>query len=153
MSTQLTSANKNGQLLNNILNLYMVNDSLIHQNLSFILDIILNHRLFNTSAESDELTAIYRKWTVRLNAILQSKITVARWCAIKLVRVTCENSHDLLLSNGKTWSAQLLGFVSVCVYKQKLLLSPAHLNLFFFSIEIRANYYSSRINRNFDLFV
>ncbi|OBZ88814.1 Pre-rRNA-processing protein rix1 [Choanephora cucurbitarum] len=111
MSTQLTSANKNGHLLSNILNLYMANDNLIHQNLSFILDIILNHRLFSTSTESDELTAVYRKWTVRLNAILQSKNTVARWCAVKLIRVTCENSHALLLSNAKTWSAQLLGFV------------------------------------------
>lgn len=94
----------------------MSNENLIHQNLSFIMDIILNHRLFQetTSGEpSEELAAVYRKWTIRLNALLQSKNVAARWCAIMLVRVTCENSHNLLIANAKTWSAQLLGFVGV----------------------------------------
>jgi hypothetical protein len=114
MSFQLTSSAKNTQLLSNVLSLYMSNENLIHQNLSFILDIILNHRLFQEASEpSEELAAVYRKWTIRLNALLQSKNVAARWCAITLVRATCENSHNLLIANAKTWSAQLLGFVGV----------------------------------------
>lgn len=122
MSFQLTSSAKNAQLLGNILSLYLANDTLIHQNLSFILDIILNHRLFDESREpSDELAAVYRKWTVRMNALLQSKVVAARWCGIVLIKATCENSHNLMLANAKTWSAQLLGFVGVstlCCYKK-----------------------------------
>lgn len=114
MSFQLTSSAKNTQLLGNVLSLYMSNDNLIHKNLSFVLDIIVNHRLFNETREpSEELASVYRKWTVRLNSLLQSKNVAARWCGITLVRVTCENSHTLLIGNAKTWSAQLLGFVGV----------------------------------------
>lgn len=114
MSFQLKSNTKNAQLLGSVISLYMSNDHLIHQNLSFILDIIVNHRLFHEPSNeepNDELAAVYRKWTVRLNALLQSKNAAARWCGITLVRTTCENSHHLLVGNAKTWSAQLLGFV------------------------------------------
>lgn len=115
MSFQLKSNTKNAQLLSSVISLYMSNDNLIHQNLSFILDIIVNHRLFHEPSSSDEpsdeLAAVYRKWTIRLNALLQSKNVAARWCGITLVKITCENSHNLLLANAKTWSAQLLGFV------------------------------------------
>ncbi|KAG2233777.1 rRNA processing/ribosome biogenesis-domain-containing protein [Thamnidium elegans] len=112
MSFQLTSAAKNTQLLSNVLSLYMSSDNLIHKNLSFVLDIIVNHRLFTETREpSEELASVYRKWTVRLNSLLQSKIVTARWCGIVLIRVTCENSHALLIDNAKAWSAQLLGFV------------------------------------------
>ncbi|CAO0799193.1 unnamed protein product [Mucor circinelloides] len=114
MSFQLKSNTKNAQLLSSVISLYMSNDNLIHQNLSFILDIIVNHRLFHEPSNeepNDELAAVYRKWTVRLNALLQSKNAAARWCGITLVKTTCENSHHLLVANAKTWSAQLLGFV------------------------------------------
>lgn len=114
MSFQLTSSAKHAQLLSNILTLYLSNDTSIHQNLPFVLDIILNHRLFDESSEpSEELAAVHRKWTVRMNALLQSKVVSARWCGIVLIKVTCENSHALLLANAKTWSAQLLGFIGV----------------------------------------
>lgn len=114
MSFQLTSSAKNTQLLSNVLSLYMSHDNLIHKHLSFVLDIIANHRLFKETHEpSEELAAVYRKWTVRLNGLLQSKNVAARWCGITLIRVTCENSHSLLVANAKTWSAQLLGFVAV----------------------------------------
>ncbi|KAI7903262.1 rRNA processing/ribosome biogenesis-domain-containing protein [Cokeromyces recurvatus] len=93
----------------------MSNDNTIHQNLSFILDIIVNHRLFDEYTESDESGVIYRKWTSRLNTLLQSKIVTAQWCGITLVKVTCQNSHELLLANAKSWIAQLLGFVGKSV--------------------------------------
>ncbi len=116
MSFQLTSSAKNTQLLSNVLSLYMSNDDLIHKNISFVLDIIVNHRLFKEDNEpSDELASVYRKWAVRLNTLLQSKNVTARWCGITLIRVTCENSHSLLIANAKTWSAQLLGFVGVSI--------------------------------------
>ncbi|KAI9476121.1 MAG: rRNA processing/ribosome biogenesis-domain-containing protein [Benjaminiella poitrasii] len=102
---------KNTQLISNVLSLYMSNENTIHQHLPFIMDIIINHRLFNENTESDELAAIYRKWTSRLNTLLQSKNVAARWCGITLVKASCQNSHDLLLANAKTWTAQLLGFV------------------------------------------
>ncbi|KAI8638357.1 rRNA processing/ribosome biogenesis-domain-containing protein [Parasitella parasitica] len=114
MSFQLKSSTKNAHLLSSVISLYMSNDDVIHQNLSFILDTIVNHRLFHetfSDEPNEELAAVYRKWTVRLNALLQSKNSAARWCGITLVRATCENSHHLLVANAKTWSAQLLGFV------------------------------------------
>lgn len=119
MSFQLTSAAKNTQLLSNVLSLYMSNDNMIHKNLSFVMDIIVNHRLFTETREpSEELASVYRKWTVRLNSLLQSKIVAARWCGIVLIRVTCESSHALLIDNAKTWCAQLLGFVGVNISKK-----------------------------------
>lgn len=127
MSFQLTSSAKNTQLLGNVLSLYMSNDNLIHKNLSFVIDIIVNHRLFNETREpSEELASVYRKWTVRLNSLLQSKNVAVRWCGITLVRVTCENSHTLLIANAKTWSAQLLGFVGVKYFKY-LFIGMCHL--------------------------
>lgn len=129
MSFHLTPAAKNVHLLGNILSLYLSNDTLIHQNLTFVLDTILNSRLFDESSEpNDDLAAVYRKWTIRLNALLQSKVVAARWCGIVLIKVTCENSHNLLLANAKTWSAQLLGFVGVNAIS--LLYCKWHTNVF-----------------------
>lgn len=161
MSFQLTSAAKNTQLLSNVLSLYMSNDNMIHKNLSFVLDIIVNHRLFAETREpSEELASVYRKWTVRLNSLLQSKIVAARWCGIVLIRVTCENSHALLIDNAKTWSAQLLGFVGVNILKNvtKYVCYFGYL-LFFLSlcayvhIEIRASHYSPRSHSDTFIFI
>ncbi|KAI8878058.1 hypothetical protein K501DRAFT_36477 [Backusella circina FSU 941] len=114
MSFQLSSSEKTSSLLSNVLSLYMSDTNSIHKNLTFILDILLNHRLLHAKEDNitEELSAVYKKWTVRLNALLQSKTLAARWSGITLVRVTCEQSPSLLIANAKTWTAQLLGFLA-----------------------------------------
>jgi hypothetical protein len=117
MSFQLSSSEKTSSLLSNVLGLYMSDTNSIHQNLTFILDILLNHRLLCNKDDSitDDLSIVYKKWTVRLNTLLQSKTLAARWSGITLVRVTCEQSPSLLIANAKTWTAQLLGFLAVSI--------------------------------------
>ncbi|KAI8981697.1 rRNA processing/ribosome biogenesis-domain-containing protein [Mycotypha africana] len=101
------------ELLSNIITHYLANENVAHQSLSFILDVIISHRLLNDNLDtSEDVANMYRKWTVRLNALLQSKNVTARWCAICLIRVSCENSHYLLINNAKAWAAQLLGLLA-----------------------------------------
>ncbi|KAI7861969.1 rRNA processing/ribosome biogenesis-domain-containing protein [Spinellus fusiger] len=101
------------QLLSHVLTAFLAEETTIELNLPFVLEIIISHQLltYSPSEENAEEAAVFRKWTVRLNALLQSKHVAVKCAAITLIRETCEQSSMLLVANIQTWSAQLLGLV------------------------------------------
>lgn len=110
----MPSSTQTNQMLETLINFYLSKEAVLIKNLPFVLDAIVNHGLFSESSElSEESASLHKKWTVRLNSLLQSKVSTVRWCGITLVRATCENSHSLLVANAKTWCAQLLAFIAV----------------------------------------
>ncbi|CAO3610210.1 unnamed protein product [Cunninghamella blakesleeana] len=58
------------------------------------------------------MVTVRRKWTVRLNALIQSKYSSTRWSSIVLIKTTCEQSPDLLFTQIQSWTNQLLGLIS-----------------------------------------
>ncbi|KAI8369294.1 rRNA processing/ribosome biogenesis-domain-containing protein [Radiomyces spectabilis] len=97
------------ELLTHVLTV-ISNDEKASHHLPFVLTMLVNHRLLCDSSEAAE--TVQRKWTVRLNALLQSKQASTRWAAVTLVKVTCEQSPRLYMTHLRSWSAQLLGFVA-----------------------------------------
>ncbi|KAG0744240.1 hypothetical protein G6F57_001104 [Rhizopus arrhizus] len=109
----MPSSTQTNQMLETLINFYLSKEAVLIKNLPFVLDAIVNHGLFSESSElSEESAGLRKKWTVRLNSLLQSKVSTVRWCGITLVRATCESSHSLLVANAKTWCAQLLAFIA-----------------------------------------
>ncbi|CDH58674.1 hypothetical protein RO3G_10906 [Lichtheimia corymbifera JMRC:FSU:9682] len=100
--------------LNRLLSDYLSDESSVHVNVPFITETIINNDLLNDQQKDDhsDLGAVKRKWTVRLNALLQSRQPLARWAAISLVKLTCEQSSSLYTANAQTWCAQCLGFLA-----------------------------------------
>lgn len=104
--------------LNRLLSDYLSDESSVHVNVPFITETIINNDLLNDQQKDDhsDLGAVKRKWTVRLNALLQSRQPLARWAAISLVKLTCEQSSSLYTANAQTWCAQCLGFLAVSFF-------------------------------------
>ncbi|KAI7883774.1 hypothetical protein K492DRAFT_159027 [Lichtheimia hyalospora FSU 10163] len=100
--------------LNRLLSDYLTEESNVHANIPFITETIINNDLLSDQQKDDhdDLGAVKRKWTVRLNALLQSRQSMARWAAISLVKLTCEQSTSLYTANAQTWCAQCLGFLA-----------------------------------------
>ncbi|KAI9257883.1 rRNA processing/ribosome biogenesis-domain-containing protein [Sporodiniella umbellata] len=108
---QMSSSMQNSELLEVIINNYLSKESILIKNLPFVLDALLNHNLL-AETSNDEIASLHKKWTVRLNSLLHSKVSAIRWCSISLIKTTCESSHSLLVAHAKGWSAQLLGFLA-----------------------------------------
>ncbi|KAG0166848.1 hypothetical protein DFQ28_001083 [Apophysomyces sp. BC1034] len=85
------------ELLNHVISAYIFNESTVHKNLPFVLEVIVNHQLL--AQKTDQAGAD------------TSKHVPARWAAISLIKITCEQSPALLLANIRAWTAQLLGLV------------------------------------------
>lgn len=104
--------------LNRLLSDYLTDESTVHVNVPFVTETIINNDLLNDQQkdDNDDLAAVKRKWTVRLNALLQSRQPMARWAAISLVKLTCEQSSSLYTANAQTWCAQCLGFLAVSFF-------------------------------------
>ncbi|KAI9317554.1 rRNA processing/ribosome biogenesis-domain-containing protein [Dichotomocladium elegans] len=107
-------ATKQIQQLQRLISDYLTDETRVHEFAPFLLDSIIQNDLLIDShnATSEELVALKRKWTVRLNALLQSKIASTRWAALSLVKVTCEQSLALYMAHALSWSGQCLGFLA-----------------------------------------
>ncbi|KAI9023758.1 rRNA processing/ribosome biogenesis-domain-containing protein [Phycomyces nitens] len=101
------------KLLNHVLTSFLSEELSVDRNLPFVLEIIINHQLlaFSPTEDNVEESAVFRKWTVRLNALLNSKNASVRCAAIALIKITCEQSSAMLVANIQTWSMQLLNLV------------------------------------------
>ncbi|ORX59572.1 hypothetical protein DM01DRAFT_1405095 [Hesseltinella vesiculosa] len=101
------------ELLNTVIGLYLSNEAVVQSQLPLILEALTTRRLLTDDQTLDDHDhTMRRKWTVRLNSLIQSKRTETRWAAIMLIKSTCEQSPSLLFSNIKTWINQLLGIVA-----------------------------------------
>lgn len=118
----------NSSILNHIISSYLIDEVEVPNHLPFILDSLITRKLLDDLDTSEEMTTVRRKWTVRLNALIQSKYSSTRWSTIVLIKTTCEQSPNLLFTQIRSWTNQLLGLISVkCFfYLDKVLLSHTH---------------------------
>lgn len=101
-------------ILAQIISCYLNDDALVHTHLPHVMNVILTRSLLkDQKEESEEVTTVRRKWTIRLNALMQSKQATARWSAIVLIKLTCEQSPSLLFGHIRSWAGQLMGVVGV----------------------------------------
>ncbi|CAO3625955.1 unnamed protein product [Cunninghamella echinulata] len=102
----------NHSILNHIISCYLINEAEVHNHLPFILDSLITRTLLNDLDTSEEMSIARRKWTVRLNALIQSKYPSTRWSTIILIKKTCEQSPNTLFTHIRSWTNQLLGLIS-----------------------------------------
>ncbi|SAM09565.1 hypothetical protein [Absidia glauca] len=99
-------------MLAQLISYYLNDDALVHLHLPHVMNVILTRSLLkDQKEESEETTTVRRKWTIRLNALMQSKQPTARWSAIVLIKLTCEQSPSLLFGHIRSWAGQLMGIV------------------------------------------
>ncbi|ORZ09794.1 rRNA processing/ribosome biogenesis-domain-containing protein [Absidia repens] len=109
----MLSTSGRAAILGQFISYYMNNDTNVHNNLTFMMDAIVTRSLLkDPEQESEEMTTTRRKWTTRLNSLLQSKQHTARWSAIVLIKLTCDQSPSLLFAHIRPWTNQLLGLVA-----------------------------------------
>ncbi|CAO3596000.1 unnamed protein product [Absidia cylindrospora] len=109
----MLSTSRRAAILGQFISYYMNDDTNVHNNLPFMMDAIVTRSLLkDLEEESEEMTTTRRKWTTRLNSLLQSKQHTARWSAIVLIKLTCDQSPSLLFAHIRPWTNQLLGLVA-----------------------------------------
>ncbi|KAJ2961569.1 hypothetical protein NQZ79_g3157 [Umbelopsis isabellina] len=88
---------------------YLSNDSQIERYLPFVLESLsLTRYIEDDSADSIN----YHKWITRLNSLLHSKNSTARYAGITLIRATCEQSNTLYLANVSSWVPNVLNLLT-----------------------------------------
>ncbi|CAM0135953.1 hypothetical protein VKS41_001601 [Umbelopsis sp. WA50703] len=88
---------------------YLLNDSQIERYLPFVLESLsLARYIEDDSAESTN----FHKWITRLNSLLHSKNSTARYAGITLIRATCEQSNMLYLANVSSWVPNILNLLT-----------------------------------------
>lgn len=89
---------------------YLSNDSQIERYLPFVLESLSLARYI----EDDSTESInFHKWITRLNSLLHSKNSTARYAGITLIRATCEQSNTLYLANVSSWVPNILNLLTV----------------------------------------
>ncbi|KAI8072652.1 rRNA processing/ribosome biogenesis-domain-containing protein, partial [Gongronella butleri] len=101
------------ELLTTVVGLYLSNEHVLVDHVALIVDSVQSRRLLTDDEQVDEQDQhARRKWTVRLNSLLQSKESTTRWAALVLLHATCEQSPNLLVANIRSWANQLLGMIA-----------------------------------------
>lgn len=89
----------------------LADENHIERNLPFVLESISHNRYLDD--ESSDLSK-FHKWITRLNSLLHSKNSTARWASISLIKVTCEQSSTLYHANVASWVLNILNILTVC---------------------------------------
>ncbi|RUS28398.1 rRNA processing/ribosome biogenesis-domain-containing protein [Jimgerdemannia flammicorona] len=107
------------RLLQNILTNFLIDDAKVQSFFPFVLETIIHHRLLSQSTDASTVTGTadgsmpFHKWCTRINSLLHSKVSGARWAGICLIKVSIEQSHDLYLENLGSWCSALLSLLAV----------------------------------------
>ncbi|GAB5586826.1 hypothetical protein Unana1_01726 [Umbelopsis nana] len=88
---------------------YLADENHVEAHLPFILESVLYNRLLDD--ESADL-AKFHKWITRLNSLLHSKNSTARWAGILLIKATYEQSNALYLANVSSWVLNILNVLT-----------------------------------------
>jgi rRNA processing/ribosome biogenesis len=88
----------------------LADENRIESNLPFVLESISHNRYFDD--ESSDLSK-FHKWITRLNSLLHSKNSTARWASISLIKATCEQSSTLYHANVASWVLNILNILTV----------------------------------------
>ena len=89
----------------------LADENHIERNLPFVLESISHNRYLDD--ESSDLSK-FHKWITRLNSLLHSKNSTARWASISLIKATCEQSSALYHANVASWVLNILNILTVC---------------------------------------
>lgn len=89
----------------------LADENHIERNLPFILESVSHNRYLDD--ESSDLSK-FHKWVTRLNSLLHSKNSTARWASISLIKATCEQSSTLYHANVASWVLNILKILTVC---------------------------------------
>ncbi|RIB13327.1 rRNA processing/ribosome biogenesis-domain-containing protein [Gigaspora rosea] len=100
------------KLLHSLVVNYTLNDNTVDSFVPFILETIANYQLLATEkagqeAGSAEQGSIH-KWCTRINSLLQSKVSGAKWAGISFVKISIQQSETLFIQNLQSWSSALL---------------------------------------------
>ncbi|KAI9288705.1 rRNA processing/ribosome biogenesis-domain-containing protein [Umbelopsis sp. AD052] len=87
----------------------LADENHIESNLPFVLESISNNRYLDD--ESSDLSK-FHKWITRLNSLLHSKNSTARWASISLIKATCEQSSKLYHANVASWVLNILNILT-----------------------------------------
>ncbi|KAI8096725.1 rRNA processing/ribosome biogenesis-domain-containing protein [Halteromyces radiatus] len=108
-----TLSNSQSAMLAQLISSYLNDETKVHGSLPFVMDALVTRCLLkDQEEESEQLSSVRRKWTIRLNSLIQSKQATARWTAIVLIKLTCEQSNSLLFAHIRSWTSQLLGVIA-----------------------------------------
>ncbi|KAF0478842.1 ribosome biogenesis protein rix1 [Gigaspora margarita] len=99
-------------LLHSLVVNYTLNDNKVDSFVPFILETIANYQLLDTEkvgqeAGSAEQGSVH-KWCTRINSLLQSKVSGAKWAGISFVKISIQQSETLFIQNLQSWSSALL---------------------------------------------
>ncbi len=98
------------KLLTTLITNYTLNDdNTIDTNVPFILETITQYQLLSNVGEQ----LVLHKWCTRINSLLQSKITKAKWAGICFIKISLEQSEELFIQNLQSWTTTLMVLLTV----------------------------------------
>ncbi|CAG8601849.1 21078_t:CDS:10 [Gigaspora margarita] len=99
-------------LLHSLVVNYTLNDNKVDSFVPFILETIANYQLLDTEKAGQEAGSAEQgsvhKWCTRINSLLQSKVSGAKWAGISFVKISIQQSETLFIQNLQSWSSALL---------------------------------------------
>ncbi|RIA82132.1 rRNA processing/ribosome biogenesis-domain-containing protein [Glomus cerebriforme] len=102
---------ESSQFLTTLLANYTFNDNKIETYVPFILETITQHQLLSNknelSGREQQVVALH-KWCTRINSLLQSKVTNARWAGICFIKITLKQSEESFIQNLQSWTTTLM---------------------------------------------
>ncbi|GES91308.1 proline-, glutamic acid- and leucine-rich protein 1 [Rhizophagus clarus] len=88
---------------------YTFNDNKIEAHVPFILETITQHQLLSSKNEpTREQQVALHKWCTRINSLLQSKVTNARWAGVCFIKISLKQSEELFVQNLQSWTTSLM---------------------------------------------
>src|SRR5688572_28817960 len=100
---------ESSKLLTTLITNYTLNDDTIDTNVPFILETIIQYQLLSNVEEQ----LVLHKWGTRINSLLQSKVTKAKWAGICFIKISLEQSEELFLQNLQSWTTTLMTLLAV----------------------------------------
>ncbi|CAG8524494.1 5403_t:CDS:10, partial [Dentiscutata heterogama] len=103
------------KLLHSLVVNYTLNDNTVDSFVPFILETITNYQLLATEkannarqeTSSAEQGSVH-KWCTRINSLLQSKVSGAKWAGVSFVKISIQQSETLFIQHLQSWSSALL---------------------------------------------
>ncbi|PKY15679.1 hypothetical protein RhiirB3_427917 [Rhizophagus irregularis] len=100
---------ESAKFLTTLITNYTFNDNKIETYVPFILETITQHQLLSSKSESSrEQQVALHKWCTRINSLLQSKVTNARWAGICFIKISLKQSGELFIQNLQSWATSLM---------------------------------------------
>jgi hypothetical protein len=108
------NSTESAKFLTTLITNYTFNDNKIETYVPFILETITQHQLLSSKSESSrEQQVALHTWCTRINSLLQSKVTNARWAGICFIKISLKQSGELFIQNLQSWATSLMVLLTV----------------------------------------